>query len=214
MKQIALVSVTLNAANPMTEFLASNPEYSVQNYLDSYILSKVRADGTITDDLVRRMFTMLSHACEDGADGIIVTCTIFSAYIDSFSNVLSVPSVAADVAMMEQAGRVGGNTALLCTFPGTRDISTNLLDRYMKANGKPYAITSFVLEDAYIRANTGDLKGHDQIIMDKIREIDGQFDNIVIAQMSMAQAATQVTDAKSEIFTSPKSALDALLTQL
>ena len=69
-KQIALVSVTLNAVNPMTEYLSSrDPELHLVNYLDSYLLEKVGNEGGINDSSVRRMFDMLSTACADGADG-------------------------------------------------------------------------------------------------------------------------------------------------
>ena len=47
-KQIALVSVTLNAVNPMTEYLSSrDPELHLVNYLDSYLLEKVGNEGGI-----------------------------------------------------------------------------------------------------------------------------------------------------------------------
>ena len=81
-KQIALVSVTLNAVNPMTEYLSGrDPELHLVNYLDSYLLEKVGNEGGINDSSVRRMFDMLSTACADGADGVILTCTIFSPYV-------------------------------------------------------------------------------------------------------------------------------------
>lgn len=84
-KQIALVSVTLNAVNPMTEYLSSrDPELHLVNYLDSYLLEKVGNEGGINDSSVRRMFDMLSTACADGADGVILTCTIFSPYVQYF----------------------------------------------------------------------------------------------------------------------------------
>ena len=85
-KQIALVSVTLNAVNPMTEYLSSrDPELHLVNYLDSYLLEKVGNEGGINDSSVRRMFDMLSTACADGADGVNLPCTIFSPYVQYFS---------------------------------------------------------------------------------------------------------------------------------
>jgi len=72
MKIIALVSVTLNAVNPMTQYLKQYAgDISVVNYLDSYLLDKVNRGGTITDESMGRMFQMLTRACVDGADGII-----------------------------------------------------------------------------------------------------------------------------------------------
>jgi hypothetical protein len=42
MKRIALVSVTLNAVNPMTKYLMEQAaDLTVVNYLDSYLLEKV-----------------------------------------------------------------------------------------------------------------------------------------------------------------------------
>ena len=65
-KQIALVSVTLNAVNPMTEFLTRrDPQLHLVNYLDSYLLEKVGAEDGINDSSVHRMFDMLSIACAD-----------------------------------------------------------------------------------------------------------------------------------------------------
>ena len=109
-KQIALVSVTLNAVNPMTEYLSSrDPELHLVNYLDSYLLEKVGNEGGINDSSVRRMFDMLSTACADGADGVILTCTIFSPYVQYFSGLLSRPVVCPDGA------------CLLYTSPSPRD---------------------------------------------------------------------------------------------
>ena len=47
MAKIALVSVTLNAVNPMTNyFRKKDPDVEIRNYLDSYLLEKVKKDGT------------------------------------------------------------------------------------------------------------------------------------------------------------------------
>ena len=68
MAKIALVSVTLNAVNPMTNyFRKKDPDVEIRNYLDSYLLEKVKREGGINDACMRRMFDMLSTACGDGA---------------------------------------------------------------------------------------------------------------------------------------------------
>ena len=64
MAKIALVSVTLNAVNPMTDyFRKKDPDVEIRNYLDSYLLEKVKKEGGINDACMRRMFDMLSTAC-------------------------------------------------------------------------------------------------------------------------------------------------------
>ena len=48
MPKIALVSVTLNAGNPMTQyFQKKNPDIQVRNYLDGYLTEKIKQDGGI-----------------------------------------------------------------------------------------------------------------------------------------------------------------------
>lgn len=214
MKRIALVSVTLNGVNPMTNYLSRDPDLHIVNYLDSAILEIVRREGHITDACMRRMVTMLAHACEDGADGIIVTCTIFTAYVPQFRKLFRVPIVAADAAMMEQAGQCGGKTALVCTFEGTKAISENLLRSYCEASGKPFEIVPFVLPDAYEAAQQFRMDIHDRIIWEKVKELDPRFDQIVLAQISMSGAVLDMQLRHGRLFTSPSSAYAQLMREL
>lgn len=211
MQRIALVSVTLNAVNPMTEYLAGKPDIHIVNYLDSYILEKVRKEGKVTDDCMRRMVTMISHACEDGADGIIITCTIFSAYVPYFQKMFSVPIVGADVAMMNMVGQKGGRTAMICTFEGTKEPSTNLLKSYFEKYEKNYEIVPIVLNDAYEAAQNLQIDKHNKLIREKVLEIEKNFDNIVLAQISMAGAALGIKLNHATLFTSPNAAYETLM---
>ena len=87
-KTIALVNVTMNAVNPMVRYLTVNePEWKVRPYLDSYLLEKIGIEGKVSDDSVGRMLEMITKACKDGADAVLVTCTIFSAFQPYFSKI-------------------------------------------------------------------------------------------------------------------------------
>ena len=83
----------------------------------------------------------------------------------------SAPIVAADQAMMEQAGKEGGRIALLCTFEGTREISYQLLKLYCELSRKSYEIVPFVLKEAYEEAQKSNLEVHNQMIREKSRGI-------------------------------------------
>ncbi|MDO4268893.1 MAG: hypothetical protein Q4C73_10505 [Eubacteriales bacterium] len=211
MTRIALVSVTLNAVNPMTRyFQEKDPDMKIVNYLDSYLLEKVRAEGGIHDESMKRMFDMLSTACADGADGVLLTCTIFSPYADYFSRLLSKPVVCPDKAMLEQAAAMDGRTAIICTFPGTVDTTRNMYYECRRRLGREEAVDMVVLEPAYIAANKGDFDTHDRVIREKAGELDGQYDQIVFAQISMARAAKGLELAHAKVFTSPDSAYAAI----
>lgn len=206
MKQIALVGVTMNSIPPMMRALEGK-EVKAVHYLDSYILEKNRKAGHMTDDCMRRMVNMVAHACEDGADGVIITCTIFSKYVSYFREMFSAPIVAADQAMMEQAGKAGGRIALLCTFEGTREISYQL-------SRKSYEIVPFVLKEAYEEAQKSNLEGHNQMIREKILEIEGDYDQIVLAQMSMADSAAGLETRRARVLTSPAAAYETVMEEI
>lgn len=211
MEHIALVSVTLNAVNPMTEYFQKKvPEVQISNYLDGYLMDKVRSEGGISDASMKRMFHMLATACEDGAEGVLLTCTVFSPYADYFSELLSKPITCPDKAMLETVASQTGRTAILCTFPGTVDTTRNMYLACCKRAGTDDQVDMIVLEDAYQAAGRGDFAAHDRIIQDKARELDSQYDHIVFAQISMARAAKGLELQHAQVYTSPDSAYEAL----
>ncbi len=211
MKHIALVSVTLNAVNPMTDyFRAKIPGIKIENYLDSHLLEKVRAEGGINDACMKRMFNMLATACEDGAQGVLLTCTIFSPFAGYFSKLLSKPIICPDRAMLETVAAREGRTAILCTFPGTVETTRNLYCDCCRQAGRDETVDMVVLEDAYLAAGKGDFDTHDRLIQTKARELDSQYDHIVFAQISMARAAKGLELRHAQVYTSPDSAFQAL----
>ena len=214
MIQLGLVGVTINAIDPMMRVLAEHDEVKGINYLDSYILEKNRKEGRVTDDCMRRMVNMVAHACEDGAQGVIITCTIFSKYVEYFREMFSVPIVAADSAMMEQAGRQGGRIALLCTFEGTKKISTDQLRLYCEMGDKPFEIETFVLKDAYEEAQKGNLARQDEIIRAHILDMEKDYDQVVLAQMSMANAALGLETKRARVRTSPAAAYETVMEEI
>lgn len=215
MKKIALVNVTLNAVNPMTDYLSEyTEEVSVMNYLDSQLLEHVRRDGKITDESMGRMFEMLTKACVDGADGIILTCTIFSPYVDLFCRLLSVPVICPDGAMLDTVTQSGGKTAILCSFEGTVETTRNLYYSYCEKNGRPKEVDMIVIPEAYSAANSGNMELCNRLILNKVKELDEQYNKLVLAQISMFGAVAGYTSSHAVIYTSPASAYQAVLEKI
>ena len=121
--------------------------------------------------------------------------------------------------MMEQAGKEGGRIALLCTFEGTREISYQLLKLYCELSGKSYEIVPFALKEAYEEAQKSNLEahnleGHNQMIREKILEIEGDYDQIVLAQMSMADSAAGLETRRARVLTSPAAAYETVMEEI
>lgn len=210
-KNVALVSVTLNAVNPMMRYLKANvPEWSMRNYLDSYLLEKVGLEGKVTDDSMGRMLDMITKACKDGADAVLVTCTIFSAFQPYFSRIFSVPIFTPDGAMLDEVSKKTGKKAIICTFHGTVDITKNQYQTYCRKNNMPEDADMYTVPDAYAAAGRSDMDTCYQIIRNKVLELDEQYDHIVLAQISMAGAAEELRTKHANVYTSPQSAVNAL----
>ena len=48
------------------------------------------------------------------------------------------------------------------------------------------------------------------IIREKVQELDEQYDHIVLAQISMAVAADELSTKHAKVYTSPQSAVEAI----
>ncbi len=68
-----------------------------------------------------------------------------------------------------------------------------------------------VLEDAYCAAGRGDMEAHNRIIREKVEELDESYEQLVLAQVSMAEAVMGGSAKHAAVYTSPDSACKALL---
>ena len=67
---------------------------------------------------------------------------------------------------------------------------------------------------AFEAAQRGDMDECNRIVVEKIQELDPQYDQIVLAQISMSGAATRSEPKHAKLFTSPSEALQEMLEKL
>lgn len=214
-KQIALVSATFNAVNPIMNYIHNNVPYvKPVNYLDGYLMDKIGQEG-ISDDAKRRIMDLIARACDDGADGIILTCTIFSLYQPYFSEIFSRPIITPDGAMLDSVSRLSGRTAIICTFEGTVKTTRENYYKYRSKNNMPEdEVDMYTVPEAYEAIQNGNIEESYKYIRAKINELDDMYDYIVLAQISMAGAAEGFKTKHAKVFTSPSSAVNAILRQI
>ena len=210
-KKIGLVYTTISAIQPIMNYFTENaPEYQLINYVDGYLMEMIREDGGITDRSVSRMLDMIGKACADGADAILLTCTIFSPYQPMFSSIFSVPIICPDGAMQDQVSRLGGKTAIVCSFPGTIEPTKKLYLEYCRNNGMPETVDMYVVPEAYAASQLGDLEECNRHIREKVLALDESYDQIMLAQISISGAMKGTETKRAKIFSSPSSALEAV----
>lgn len=210
-KTIALIHATINAVNPMNEYLRKYaPEYRIVNYLDGFLMDKIRAEGGIQDSSTQRMVDMIAKACQDGADGIIMTCTIFSAYEPMFNKIFSKPIICPDGAMHDSVAKLGGKTAIICTFEGTVETTRKQYFEYCRKNNQPEQVDMYTVPEAFEAIQAGNTARCNALVQQKVLELDSQYDQIILAQISMAGAAEGLETKHAHVFTSPSSALQEM----
>ena len=210
-RKVALVSITINAVAPITEYIQKHaPEFQPVNYLDGYLMEKVRKEGGISDASMGRMTRMLATACEDGCEGIIITCTVFSPYQPALQQLFSVPVICADAAMLDRLAVRPGRTAIICTFEGTVDVTRNSYYKYRRLHNMPEEVDMYPVLAAFQAAQQGDMETCNRLIAEKMKELDDQYDQIALAQISMAGAADLAELRRAKLFTSPQCALEQL----
>ena len=214
MKNVGMISVTLNAVNPMmklfSEKAVSQNPFTVINYLDEGLQELVAKEGKVTDKSLSRMKIIIENAIQDGAEIILLTCTVFSPFIDLFNKSFSVPVISVDGAMLDKAAAMNRSTAILCTFPATVETSKHVFMAAAKKQGVDPRVDIFLLEDAARANKAGNKEDHDRIIAREAEKMSSGYDLIVLAQISMAGAKAYIKDCSKPVLTSPECVFAAL----
>jgi Asp/Glu/hydantoin racemase len=140
MKKVGMISVTLNAVNPMMRLLSQKTNFfDVLNYLDEGLQNLVSVEGGLTDKSISRMITLIGKAANDGSEIVLLTCTVFSPLVEKFNTLFSIPIISVDGSMLDEAVRMNKSTAILCTFPAT--VHTSL--QIFKDTAKRYGLRTY-----------------------------------------------------------------------
>jgi aspartate/glutamate racemase len=211
MKKVGLISVTLNAVNPMMRLLSQKTDsFEVLNYLDEGLQKLVDVEGRLTDKSISRMIALIGKAANDGAEIVLLTCTVFSPLVDRFNTLFSIPIISVDGAMLDEAVRMNKSTAILCTFSATVQTSLQIFEDAAKWHGINPKVDVFLLEEAMKAIKSGNKTDHDRIIAEKAEELSDLYDLIVLAQISMSEAKSCIKNCTKPVLTSPESAIKAL----
>ncbi|WP_225881881.1 hypothetical protein [Streptomyces aureocirculatus] len=192
--RIALISATPAAIGPAVAGLAEGfPEAEPWNLLDDTLLTDADAHGGLTPALDARMRRLIAHAVEGGAQGVLLTCSLYGPMATRTGAEAPVPVLAADSAAFAAALAGGHRRVLvLATFAGAVHDS---LERFRAAARSAHSPT-----EAIGRVITPE--GHP--------DADGA-DAVLLAQYSLAPRADELSAALGlPVHTGPHAAARAL----
>ncbi len=181
---------------------------------DAWLLDTAIADG-VTPLVVERIERHVRALAERGATAVLITCSSIGEATEEIAGAAPIPVVRVDTAMaaaaVAEARRRGTAITVLATLASTLGPTTRLIEREAAGGdsaGQP-EVRSRMIEGAVARREAGDQAGHDTLIADAVAEVLAADEVIVLAQASMARA---VPEPDPRVFSSPESAVEALLT--
>lgn len=186
MKRIALVHTVrpvLASFSQLLESVVGEP-LKIHNLLDEFLASDPAEIGYFSNENRNRLFNDLKSCELTHADLIIVTCSTLTPAVQLIRPFISVPIIAIDDAMTEQAVRIGKKIKVVATAMSTLKPTIAKLEQEAKLAGVEIAVDAQDHESAYTAMRAGDMATHDRLVLEMIEEVKG-YDCIVLAQASM-----------------------------
>lgn len=193
--RIALISAT-PAAIPAAEaaLRAEFPAADAWNLLDDKLLSDADAQGGLTKPLAERMRRLIGYATYEGADGVLLTCSLYGPVTHSVD--VPIPVLAADEAAFDElvAGR-HAEILVVASFEVALRESTERLRAWLSDHGSPSRLRGVVAADAFEPAKRGEFDAVGTALLDACRKHADGVDAIFLAQYSLARAGATLSAA-------------------
>ncbi len=210
--RIVLIHAVATAISPMQRaFKEDWPEATLSNLLDDDLMPAYTREGGLTPHITERICALALYAARSGADGILFTCSVFPQAEDLAKQLLRVPLLKPDEAMIAAALDAGNRIGVVATNPPAAPAAAAQLRAGAKARGVEVRVVESVADGAFAIGNSGDAATHDRMVVEAAKRIAHEVDVLCLAQVSMALARSAVQAAvQVPVLTSPATAVARL----
>lgn len=187
---------------------ASGSARQTVHAVDESLLSRARQEGPeAVEDLARDRLHELVAA---GAGVVCCTCSTIGGMAEAAD--LTVPVVRVDRPMAARAVRVGSRIGVVAALESTLAPTRALLAEEAERAGITTSVHTVTVRGAWDRFEAGDHDGYTSLVSRAARELAPVVDVVVLAQASMAAAEARLTDLAIPALSSPRIAVDHLVT--
>ena len=181
------------------------PEADINHIVDDSLLEEVMQYDAITPGIVKRIIQYTQMAESIGADAILNQCSSVGEAADIAGKSVHIPILRVDQAMAEKAVEIGQKIGVVATVRSTLGPTMRLIKRAAQQNHKDIEIVEALVDGALdILLKEGDKQKHNQMVLEKIRALEGEVDVIVLAQGSMMVLLPELTSISTPVLTSPE----------
>lgn len=208
---IAFISATPSAIGPATDAVKDGfAEATVWNLLDDRLLPDAVAAGGLTPALASRMKRHITQAVDAGADGILLTCSMYGAVAPQVD--AAVPVLAADEAAFADA--ISGGFQRILVVASLASALTDSVERLavtIAEAGQHIEVRGIAAPEAFDAANSGDRAALVAALVEACRSEVAPDDCVLLAQYSLAPAQEELAAALGvPVISGPHSAIASL----
>jgi len=187
------------------------PEAQLSNLLDDDLMPAYTREGGLTPHITERICALALYAARTGADGILFTCSVFPQAEDMAKQLVRVPLLKPDEAMIAAALDAGSRVGVVATNPPAAPAAAAQIEAGAKARGVRIQVIQSVADGAFAIGTAGDRVTHDRMVVEAAERIADRVDVLCLAQVSMALARGAVQErVKVPVLTSPATAVARL----
>src|SRR3984885_1185060 len=211
MPRIALIHAVTVAMAPVHDaFRQMWPEAECVDLLDTSLSRDRERDGRLTEAMTGRFLLLAKYAEDNGAAGILFTCSAFGEAIEAAAAQARVPVLKPNEAMFEAALASGRRLGMLATFaPSVAGMEAEFRD-IAGAAGSSAALDSFCVAGAMTALQAGEGATHDRLLAEAAPRFADR-DAVLLAHFSTSRAAAAIGAAiKCPILTAPGAAVARL----
>lgn len=165
------------------------PEIPLVHRVRQDLLDAAQPRG-LTPDIRRRAVQDLLAMADAGAAAVLCTCSTLGPAAETAADLADVPILRVDRPMMEAALDRGPRIAVAACLASTIGPTQALLERVAADRGVRPDISEILLAEAWRHFAAGDRTAYAAAIADGLNRTAPEVDAVVLAQASMAPAAT------------------------
>jgi Asp/Glu/hydantoin racemase len=202
MSRIFLIHALRDSVEPARAAMARGwPEAGIVNLLDDSLSADLAKAGKLDAAMVARFVHLGRYARDQGADGILFTCSAFGPAIEAVAAELPIPVLKPNESAFRAALTHGKRIGLLVTFAGSL---APLTEELQALAGSGLELHARIVPGALSALQAGDGETHDRKIVDAAAHLP-PVDALVLGQFSMARAARRLEGRT--LYTTPDAAV-------
>jgi Asp/Glu/hydantoin racemase len=201
---IGLIHSTRFVVQPVHDVVASQcPNADIINIVDEGILRVLFELGEINQRIIDWLGRMVDSAVGTGVDMAVMSCSSLSPAVNPVKEMVSIPLIKIDEPMAEQAVLKADRIGLVATNHTTPKPSTQLIEEVAQRLGKNPVIVPRVQADAFLKLNQGDIDGHDDVVIQAVKELLDEVDVVLLAQISIARVTAKMdAETRKRVYSS------------